>query len=101
MIKKNLIILIIFCTAVSTQIFCQQIIDINQSIFNNYIFNPAIAGCDSLSSIDAISRQLWSGLNDAPNEKLISAQLPMNGNMGIGSKIFNMETGPVDRKAHV
>jgi type IX secretion system PorP/SprF family membrane protein len=61
------------------------------------MFNPAVAGCDTNSILNASYRQLWSGFNDAPKEELVTLHTPFSSKIGLGAKLYKLTTGPLSK----
>lgn len=118
--KKRVIYLItltlILLSELTTQ--AQQLPLFSQYLFNGFIVNPAYAGLDGLSTVNAISRDQWAGLPYSPKTQIISFQTRLvghsfihrsasvrrrmmtqssNGRVGIGGYIYNDRTGLINR----
>jgi type IX secretion system PorP/SprF family membrane protein len=61
------------------------------------MFNPAVAGCDTSTILNASYRQLWSGFNDAPKDELITLNTPFTNKIGLGTKLYKLTTGPLSK----
>jgi type IX secretion system PorP/SprF family membrane protein len=96
---KTGILIFLFTVGTLCNVFCQQIFISSQANFNKYIYNPAVAGTDSIPLINLSYRQLWSGFADAPKEELISFHLPLAINTGAGAKVFKTSAGPISKTA--
>ena len=81
----------------SLSIFSQQQALFTQYMFNDLIFNPAIAGVKNYVPINLNTRRQWMGVKEAPVTQTLSAHGYMGFNMGLGGTIFNQVTGPTRR----
>lgn len=63
----------------------QQESQYTQFMNNKLYYNPAFAGNNGITSITTLFRRQWIGFAGAPESKLISASLPLNGErVGLG-----------------
>ena len=99
MIKKATLFIIFFIIGIFSKVNCQQIFTSSQSVFNRYMFNPAVAGTEYSPVLNLSYRQLWTGLKDAPMEELSSLHLTVTDDVGIGTKIYKVATGPLSETA--
>jgi type IX secretion system PorP/SprF family membrane protein len=94
---KNLILitLLVVCTSVSKS---QQLEQWTQFYLNEYTINPAVAGSDKYFHANAMFRNQWSGITDAPRTYYMSVQGPIvKDNMGIGGSVFSDVLGPLSK----
>lgn len=86
------------CTGGGNAVYGQQMYQLSQYMFNNYIVNPAVAGTYNFFQIRTNHRFQWVGLRDAPMTNAVSvygphAKLPM----GFGGLFYSDITGPSSR----
>lgn len=63
-------------------------------MFNNLVINPAYAGAEEAPSLTLVSRNQWSGVENAPSTQSFSAHtLIKRKNIGLGLTIINDEIG--------
>ena len=77
----------------------QQLPQLTQYQFNDYLFNPAVAGSRPWFELRSAHRYQWVGIQDAPRTFALSATTPMGraGKMGLGGYIFTDHVGPTRR----
>lgn len=76
----------------------QQMYQLTQYMFNDYIFNPAIGGVYDYYQVRTNYRYQWAGIKDAPRTYLLSAYGPHKSMpMGFGGYIFSDVTGPTNQ----
>lgn len=96
MMKKN--ILFIFAFLVGNLIFAQQLPQFTSYQLNSFLYNPAYAGVDGSTQMNAVVRNQWSGINDAPETNVINGYgLLPNENTAIGGTAFKDAAGPDSR----
>ncbi len=96
--KKHIYIVLFTLSSVFYKhIEAQQQSLFSQYMFNDIIFNPAVAGAKNYVPINLSVRRQWMGINEAPVTQFISAHGYMDWNMGIGGYVFNQVTGPIRR----
>lgn len=91
--KKNLI-LFMLC---SGSLFAQQLTQYSLHFENRYSVNPAVAGSESYIPIMLSYKQYWTGIDDAPRFQQISTHGNIARRVGMGCKIFNYQTGPLEK----
>ncbi len=78
--------------------FSQQLPLYSQYMFNDYVFNPAVAGTKDYYLAKSNNRYQWVGINDAPRTYILSVYGPhKTKDMGFGGFVFNDVTGPTSR----
>ena len=97
--NKAELLFVIFVVGIFSKVNCQQIFTSSQSVFNRYLYNPAVAGTEYAPVLNLSYRQLWTGLKDAPMEELSSLHLTVTDDVGIGAKIYKVATGPLSETA--
>jgi type IX secretion system PorP/SprF family membrane protein len=76
----------------------QQLPQYSQYVLNRYLINPASAGSENYFMGQTNYRSQWTGITDAPNTYILSANGPLvHEKMGIGGYIFSDVTGPTKR----
>ncbi len=76
----------------------QQMYQLSQYMFNDYVFNPAIGGIHDYYQVRTNYRYQWAGIKDAPRTYLLSAYGPHKSMpMGYGGFIFSDVTGPTNQ----
>ena len=66
----------------------QQLPQLSQYQFNDYIINPAVAGSRPFFELRSGHRTQWVGIQDAPRTFTLSGATPVGEKMGIGGYIF-------------
>ena len=94
-LQRTLFLLLL--TAWVGGIHAQQLPQLTQYQFNDYVFNPAVAGSRALFEIRSGHRYQWVGIQDAPRTFTLSATTPVGRNMGIGGYLFTDHVGPTRR----
>lgn len=75
--------------------FSQQDAQFTQYMYNTISINPAYAGSRETTSIFALHRAQWVGLDGAPQTSNVSLQMPVvDTNMGLGVSILSDKIGP-------
>ncbi|MGV3637717.1 MAG: type IX secretion system membrane protein PorP/SprF [Flavobacteriales bacterium] len=75
----------------------QQLPQLTQYQFNDYIFNPAIAGSRPFFELRSGHRYQWVGIQDAPRTFTFSGTTPLGEKMGVGGYLFTDIVGPTRR----
>jgi type IX secretion system PorP/SprF family membrane protein len=76
----------------------QQIPNLTQYVFNDYLYNPAIGGIYDYYQVKTNYRYQWAGIKDAPRTYLLSAYGPHKSlPMGYGGYIFSDVVGPTSK----
>ena len=75
----------------------QQLPQLTQYQFNDYVFNPAVAGSRQFFELRSGHRYQWVGIQDAPRTFTLSGTTPIGKNMGVGGYIFTDIVGPTRR----
>lgn len=82
----------------STGLQAQQMPQYTQYMFNDFVFNPALAGVHDYFQIRTNHRFQWVGLLDPPMTNSISFYGPhAKQPMGYGGYVYNDVTGPTSR----
>lgn len=76
----------------------QQIPLFSQYQFNQYLYNPAVAGSEASVEARLVQRFQWTGITDAPRTFNVNAYGPLDGQkMGVGGMIYSDIAGPTRR----
>lgn len=76
----------------------QQIPLFSQYQFNQYLYNPAVAGSESSVEARLVQRYQWRGITDAPRTFNVNAYGPLEGmKMGVGAMVYSDIVGPTRR----
>lgn len=92
---RYLILVAIACSVHTTS--AQQLPQLTQYQFNDYIFNPAVAGSRPFFELRSGHRYQWVGIQDAPRTFTLSGTTPVGKNMGVGGYLFTDIVGPTRR----
>lgn len=92
---RRLLHLIMAATAV--QVSAQQLPQLTQYQFNDYVVNPAVAGSRPFFELRTAHRYQWVGIQDAPRTFTFSGSTPIGEKMGVGGYIFTDIVGPTRR----
>ncbi len=93
-IHRTLLLLSILLVA---QVDAQQLPQLTQYQFNDYVVNPAVAGSRPFFEIRSAHRYQWVGIQDAPRTFTFSGSTPVGEKMGVGGYIFTDIVGPTRR----
>jgi len=94
---KKIILSIAIISFFSLEVFTQQLTSFTQYQENKYMINPAVAGTTPYSPLTFGYRKLWTGINNSPTMQIMNSHLLIADNMGVGAKLFNYSTGPLDK----
>ena len=75
----------------------QQLPQLTQYQFNDYVFNPAVAGSRQYFELRSGHRYQWVGIQDAPRTFTLSGISPIGEKMGVGGYLFTDHVGPTRR----
>jgi type IX secretion system PorP/SprF family membrane protein len=94
---ERLIVLMAVCL-MSSMLYAQQLPVYTQYQFNNFVYNPAIAGTNNYYQIRSNTRVQWVGIADHPLTNVLSVYGPHKSkDMGFGGSFFSDVTGPTSR----
>jgi len=79
------------------QAHAQQLPQLTQYQFNDYVFNPAVAGSRNFFELRSGHRYQWVGIQDAPRTFTLSGTTPIGEKMGVGGYLFTDIVGPTRR----
>lgn len=90
----HILITILFVTLAKAQ----QLPQYTQYMFNDFAFNPAVAGKNEYADVRSNNRYQWVGITDAPRTYVLTVHGPMKfKNMGLGMNLFTDIVGPTRR----
>ena len=92
---KSLLIGVFVFTGVMTN--AQQIALNSQYMFNEFSFNPAVAGTKNFAPLTFSFRRQWMGINEAPVTQNLSFHSFIGKNTGAGVQLYNDVSGPTRR----
>lgn len=76
----------------------QQLPMYSQYLFNDYVYNPAVAGTKPYFDVKSNHRYQWTGITDAPRTYTLSFNGPTkNQKMGLGGYLYTDIVGPTRR----
>lgn len=91
---KTRIVLITSFLLIAAAAFSQRYFVSNQYVYDLFLMNPAGAAFNrSCVSVNGFYQRQWFGTDLAPTTQLLAAQLPVGGNVGSGTYIYNDRNG--------
>ena len=79
--------------------FAQQLPQFTSYQLSPFLYNPAFAGVDGTTQLNAVIRNQWSGIREAPQTDVISGYgLLRNEKMGLGATAFKDVAGADSRR---
>jgi len=93
--KKLIILLISVCFGYTVK--AQQLPQIAQYMINNYAVNPAIAGMEDHYQVKTTIRNMWGGIEGAPQTTILSIYGKKSENMGLGGIVYSDKAGATSR----
>lgn len=96
MLKKGMRLVVLLGVALlGDQAFAQQDSQYTQYMYNTMMINPAYAGSRGATSIFALYRNQWVGLDGAPKTAALSFHTPFEEkHIGVGAAIYHESIGP-------
>jgi type IX secretion system PorP/SprF family membrane protein len=92
------IVMIVLAAGWMGSLHAQQLPQISQYQFNDYVINPAFAGTDDYFEVKGMNRYQWTGLTDAPRTFTLSMTAPFkNPHVAMGGYLFVDNVGPTSR----
>lgn len=86
--------LVVFLVLVVGGLSAQQDAQYTQFMYNKLGFNPAFAGSVESTEVQAVFRQQWLGLNDAPSSQIATLNTPLTSNgTGVGARLSRVTVG--------
>jgi len=97
MSKRIILSVVLLCVSVLSM-KAQQLPTYSQFLFNDYAYNPAVAGSKPYVDVKSGHRYQWVGLTDAPRTYSLSVSAPTKGmKAGLGAFLFTDHVGPTRR----
>ena len=90
-------ILLLVLVAQLVHASAQQLPQLTQYQFNDYVVNPAVAGSRPFFELRSAHRYQWVGIQDAPRTFTFSGSTPLGEKMGLGGYVFTDIVGPTRR----
>ena len=90
-------ILLPVLAALAVRAGAQQLPQLTQYQFNDYVVNPAVAGSRPYFELRSAHRYQWVGIQDAPRTFTFSGSTPVGEKMGVGGYLFTDIVGPTRR----
>jgi len=88
------ILIVVILEVVAYYSYAQQGPQFTQFMYNNLVINPAYAGAEEALSLTMVSRNQWSGVENAPNTQSFSAHTLMKKkHVGLGFTIIRDQLG--------
>lgn len=94
---KNKILILGLSLLGLSAVNAQQIALSSQYMFNEFAFNPAVAGTKNFAPLTFSFRRQWMGMNEAPVTQNLSFHSFIGQNTGAGVQMFNDVAGPTRR----
>ncbi len=92
--KKSYLIIILLLIGFIAK--AQQDPQYTQYMYNMNIINPAYAGSTETTSISALYRSQWVGLEGAPSTGTIALHSPVGNRVGLGLSFISDKIGPIE-----
>jgi type IX secretion system PorP/SprF family membrane protein len=93
-------LLLVVLISIGFRSYAQQAELFSQYMYNNLVYNPAIAGTKLYTPVMLDVREQWIGLNGRPRTQTASFHTPINRNhMGLGMFVSHDRVGPVERSS--
>ena len=90
--KKYLFLVFAFCSATFMQ--AQQLPQFTSYQLSPFLYNPAYAGVNGHTQLNAVVREQWSGIDKAPETKSLSIFGPLrNAKMALGGMVISDKLG--------
>jgi len=92
--KKSYNFLLSLCFLLPLGLLAQQDAQYTQFMYNKLGFNPAYAGAVESANVQAVFRQQWLGLDNAPSSQIATFNTPMTSNgTGVGLRLSRVTIG--------
>lgn len=95
--RSHLLLALLIGISGSFSVVAQQLPQLTQYQFNDYVFNPAVAGSRPFFELRSGHRYQWVGIQDAPRTFTLSGISPVGEKMGVGGYLFTDHVGPSRR----
>jgi type IX secretion system PorP/SprF family membrane protein len=91
---KKVLIFIAFVVLGLTQAFAQQVPLYSHYYYNQFLYNPAMAGSKAYGQVYLINRNQWFNIPGAPQTQALTLDGPLrNNNVGIGLGVYRDVAG--------
>ncbi len=91
---KKVLIFIAFVVLGLTQGFAQQVPLYSHYYYNQFLYNPALAGSESFGQVYLINRNQWGNIPGAPKTQALTVDGPLRSqNAGIGLGVYRDVAG--------
>jgi type IX secretion system PorP/SprF family membrane protein len=91
---KKVLIFIAFVVLGLTQAFAQQVPMYSHYYYNQFLYNPAMAGSKSYGQVYLINRNQWFNIPGAPQTQALTIDGPLrNNNAGLGLGVYRDVAG--------
>ena len=77
------------------RVSAQQIPNFSMYNMNHYLLNPAASGNSDRLPVSLSYRKIWAGIDLSPSVQYLSANMKVRTDMGVGTRIFNYQAGPL------
>lgn len=94
---KNKLYILVGLVIAAVSANAQQIALSSQYMFNEFSFNPAVAGTKNFAPLTFSFRRQWMGMNEAPVTQNLSFHSFIGKNTGAGVQLYNDVAGPTRR----
>jgi len=92
--RKFIKYIIVFIFFLTSSVCAQQLPQLTSYELNPFLYNPAFAGVNEYTEVNAVIREQWSGIEGAPETKVLSAYgLLRNAKMGLGGSVYSDKIG--------
>ena len=95
-LSKKIFCFYFFC-CFSNITIAQQLPQMTQYMINNYAVNPAIAGMEDHYQVKTTIRNMWGGIEGAPQTTILSIYGKRSENMGLGGIVYSDKAGATSR----
>jgi type IX secretion system PorP/SprF family membrane protein len=92
------IIAVLLLGTFATNVNAQQIFELSQYTQHNFIVNPAASGANDQSSVGAVYRKMWAGIDGGPQTTILFGDTYFaKKKTGVSLALLNDVTGPTSR----
>lgn len=91
---KKVLIVIAFAVLGFTQASAQQVPMFSHYYYNQFLYNPALAGAEDYGQLYLINRNQWFSIPEAPRTQALTLDGPLrNRNVGVGINVYRDVAG--------
>jgi type IX secretion system PorP/SprF family membrane protein len=91
---KKVLVLTAFIVLGLTQAFAQQVPMFSHYYYNQFLYNPALAGSQDYGQLYLVNRNQWFSIPDAPRTQALTLDGPLKSrNAGVGLSVFRDVAG--------